>query len=117
MSFPDRGVTKRYYTFSQPFNWRDFGDECLSIHGAPRSAIRAGMTERREAPTILAAKQHDALSVFAPANLLREARRQRGLPEERLAAVCALDPDGETSALLTRLDLAGRPGLGTAARG
>ena len=41
------------------------------------------MTERREAPTILAAKQHDALSVFAPANLLREARRQRGLPEER----------------------------------
>jgi uridine phosphorylase len=53
------------------------------------------MTERREAPTILAAKQHDAPSVFAPANLLREARRQRGLPEESVPAVCALDPDGD----------------------
>ena len=53
------------------------------------------MTERREAPTILAAKRHDAPSVFAPANLLREARRQRGLPEESVPAVCALDPDGD----------------------
>lgn len=47
------------------------------------------------APTILRAKQLDAPSVFAPANLLREARRQRGLPDEPVPAVCALDPDGD----------------------
>lgn len=53
------------------------------------------MTEKRPAPNILTAKRHDAPSVFAPANLLREARRQRGLPDESVPAVCALDPDGD----------------------
>jgi uridine phosphorylase len=53
------------------------------------------MTETRPAPTILSSKQHDAPSVFAPANLLREARRQRGLPDEPVPVVCALDPDGD----------------------
>jgi uridine phosphorylase len=46
-------------------------------------------------PTILGLKQHDAPSIFTPANLLREARRQRGLPDEPVPAVCALDPDGD----------------------
>jgi hypothetical protein len=46
-------------------------------------------------PTIFASKQHSAPSVFQPANLLREARRQRGLPAESVPAVCALDPDGD----------------------
>lgn len=53
------------------------------------------MTGRGQAPTILAAKRHGARSVFEPANLLREARRQRGLPQEAVPAVCALDPDGD----------------------
>ncbi|MDT5352354.1 MAG: hypothetical protein QOJ56_886 [Mycobacterium sp.] len=53
------------------------------------------MTDRRQAPTILAAKLHNAPSVFEPANLLREARRQRGLPDATVPAVCALDPDGD----------------------
>jgi uridine phosphorylase len=53
------------------------------------------MKETRPVPTILSSKQHDAPSVFAPANLLREARRQRGLPDEPVPAVCALDPDGD----------------------
>jgi uridine phosphorylase len=53
------------------------------------------MTETRTPPTILGLKQHDAPSVFAPANLLREARRQRGLPDEPVPVVCALDPDGD----------------------
>lgn len=53
------------------------------------------MTDKRPAPTILTEKQHDAPSVFAPANLLREARRQRSLPDENVPAVCALDPDGD----------------------
>jgi uridine phosphorylase len=36
-----------------------------------------------------------APSVFQPENLLREARRQRGLPDAPVPAVCALDPDGD----------------------
>lgn len=40
-------------------------------------------------------KQYDAHSVFQPENLLREARRQRGLPDSPVPAVCALDPDGD----------------------
>ncbi len=41
------------------------------------------------------ARQYDAPSVFQPENLLREARRQRGLPDTPVPAVCALDPDGD----------------------
>ena len=37
---------------------------------------------------------HDA-SVFEPANLLREARRQKHLPELPVPRVCLLDPDGD----------------------
>jgi uridine phosphorylase len=40
-------------------------------------------------------RQYDAPSVFQPENLLREARRQRGLPDTPVPAVCALDPDGD----------------------
>ena len=53
------------------------------------------MGERDEAPNLLAAKAYDAPSVFRPENLLREARRQRGLPDAPVPAVCALDPDGD----------------------
>jgi uridine phosphorylase len=38
---------------------------------------------------------YDAPSVFRPENLLREARRQRRLPDEPVPEVCALDPDGD----------------------
>jgi hypothetical protein len=40
------------------------------------SEIGACMTEKQPAPNNLTAKQYDAPSVFVPANLLREARRQ-----------------------------------------
>jgi uridine phosphorylase len=53
------------------------------------------MTDKAETPPILATKTHGAPSVFRPENLLREARRQRGLPDEPVPAVCALDPDGD----------------------
>lgn len=53
------------------------------------------MTESRQPPTILTPKRHASPSVFRPENLLREARRQRGLPEATVPAVCALDPDGD----------------------
>ena len=49
----------------------------------------------KDAPLLLGPKDHDAPSVFRPENLLREARRQRGLPETNVPAVCALDPDGD----------------------
>jgi uridine phosphorylase len=48
----------------------------------------------KDAP-ILAHKHHGAPSVFTPENLLREARRQKGLPPGRVPAVCVLDPDGD----------------------
>jgi uridine phosphorylase len=41
------------------------------------------------------AKEHAADSVFRPENLLREARRQKGLAEQPVPAVCVLDPDGD----------------------
>jgi uridine phosphorylase len=44
---------------------------------------------------ILRDKQHDAPSVFRPENLLREARRQKGLPEIPVPPLCVLDPDGD----------------------
>jgi uridine phosphorylase len=53
------------------------------------------MGNKDEAPSILAAKTYGAPSVFRPENLLREARRQRGLPDAAVPAVCALDPDGD----------------------
>src|SRR4051794_8780216 len=40
-------------------------------------------------------KDPDAPSVFAPAALMREARRQKGLAVADVPAVCILDPDGD----------------------
>jgi len=47
------------------------------------------------AAAILARTDYSEQSVFLPENLLREARRQRGLPAGRVPAVCLLDPDGD----------------------
>ncbi len=44
---------------------------------------------------ILDLKNSAAPSVFQPANLLREARRQRGLEHAEVPAICLLDPDGD----------------------
>jgi len=46
-------------------------------------------------PPILAGKDYAAPSVFEPENLLREARRQKGLPITAVPEVCLLDPDGD----------------------
>jgi uridine phosphorylase len=46
-------------------------------------------------PPLLRHKHYDQPSVFVPENLLREARRQKGTPEEAIPAVCLLDPDGD----------------------
>jgi uridine phosphorylase len=46
-------------------------------------------------PPILLHKHYDAPSVFEPAALLREARRQKGLSAVDVPPVCILDPDGD----------------------
>jgi uridine phosphorylase len=46
-------------------------------------------------PTILGRKNTSAPSVFLPAALLREARRQKGLATVDVPPVCILDPDGD----------------------
>lgn len=46
-------------------------------------------------PPILEQKHHGAAAVFRPENLLREARRQRGLPHLAVPEICILDPDGD----------------------
>jgi uridine phosphorylase len=54
---------------------------------------------------ILANKHYRMPSIFTPDNLLREARRQKGLPMARVPAICVLDPDGD---LVDHLHAAGR---------
>jgi uridine phosphorylase len=48
-----------------------------------------------EAVPILKSKYYDAPSVFTPENLLREARRQKGLTFGQVPSICVLDPDGD----------------------
>ena len=59
------------------------------------------MSSDKPAP-ILRAKDYAAPSAFEPANLLREARRQKGLAEAEVPAVCLLDPDGDILRALRR---------------
>lgn len=46
-------------------------------------------------PSTPLTKDYAAPSVFRPDHLLREARRQKGLPEHDVPEVCILDPDGD----------------------
>ena len=61
-----------------------------------------------QAPPIIGHKHYDAPSVFTPESLLREARRQKGLPIEPVPAICVFDPDGD---LLDYLQATGRAQL------
>ncbi|MEO5365601.1 MAG: nucleoside phosphorylase [Magnetococcus sp. WYHC-3] len=56
-------------------------------------------------PPILRDKHHQDDSVFLPENLLREARRQKGIVPGAVPSVCLLDPDGD---ILRRLVREGR---------
>ncbi len=51
-------------------------------------------------------KHYRSAAVFTPANLLREARRQKSLPSGDVPPVCVLDPDGDIVAYLLRKKLA-----------
>jgi uridine phosphorylase len=55
---------------------------------------------------LLRAKAYDQPSVFQPANLLREGRRQLGRPDTAVPAVCLLDPDGDIVRHLVATDQA-----------
>lgn len=52
------------------------------------------MTDRN-LPPLLRDKHHDAPSAFTPESLLREARRQKDVPNVPVPEVCILDPDGD----------------------
>lgn len=52
-------------------------------------------SEDSSMPPILRHKRYDAPSVFAPENLLREARRQTTIPAGAIPRICVLDPDGD----------------------
>jgi len=56
-------------------------------------------------PSIREDKDTSAPSVFRPAALLREARRQKGLAAINVPPVCILDPDGD---IVRRLQQSGR---------
>ncbi|HEY8870471.1 MAG TPA: aminotransferase class V-fold PLP-dependent enzyme [Candidatus Limnocylindrales bacterium] len=62
----------------------------------------------RVPPPILEDKHHAEPSAFMPENLLREARRQKGLPIANVPLVCVLDPDGDIMRELVRAGRAHR---------
>ena len=59
-------------------------------------------------PPITEDKHHDDPSAFTPESLLREARRQKGLPIANVPSVCVLDPDGDIVRELLRAGRARR---------
>jgi nucleoside phosphorylase len=56
------------------------------------SRMKNGVTLRSP---LLERADHRSPSVFLPENLLREARRQKGLLPGRIPEICILDPDGD----------------------
>jgi uridine phosphorylase len=66
--------------------------------------IRIGYSLNMGTPPLFANKRTSAASIFTPAALLREARRQKRLTEVPTPAICILDPDGD---LVRRLSQAG----------
>lgn len=46
-------------------------------------------------PPLLRNKSHKRAAVFTPENLLREARRQKGIAKGKVPEICVLDPDGD----------------------
>lgn len=51
---------------------------------------------------ILSHKYPDKPSVFQPENILREARRQKGITELVIPEICILDPDGDIEEYVIR---------------
>ena len=64
-----------------------------------------GVAAESTSSPLLTGKDFAAVSEFDPANLLREGRRQRGLPSVTVPAVCLMDPDGD---IVRYLQVSGR---------
>jgi hypothetical protein len=64
-----------------------------------------------KAPPILRHKRYEAASAFTPENLLRQARRQKRLPNIAVPEICILDPDGDIVRNLRATERASRLGL------
>jgi uridine phosphorylase len=65
---------------------------------APTDELAPTMDATSLAPTtapLLVRRDYHRPSVFRPENLLREARRQKGIDEGRVPPICVLDPDGD----------------------
>jgi uridine phosphorylase len=61
-------------------------------------------------PPILQHKRYGAPSAFTPENLLRQARRQKRLPDIAVPDICILDPDGDIVRNLCAAERARRHG-------
>ena len=72
----------------------------LSEDAAPVRDETVVPSERNGSPLLRKLRDSKAASVFKPENLLREGRRQRGLPEGDVPEICVLDPDGDLMRLL-----------------
>ena len=64
----------------------------------------------RVLPPILRDKHYSTPSAFTPESLLREARRQRDVPDMPIPEICILDPDGDIVRFLRAADRALRFG-------
>ena len=64
------------------------------------NVVRSGFGRSVDGSPLFGRADHDAPSVFRPENMLREARRQKGLRSGRVPPVCVLDPDGDVVRLL-----------------
>lgn len=58
-------------------------------------ATTASQSNNQSNPPILRHKQYNKPSIFTPENLLREARRQKAIPNGMTPTICVLDPDGD----------------------
>ena len=81
------------------------GGDTMGTEMLDQSDARTRPCDFETAP-LLAPKQYGAPSAFTAANLLREARRQKGLPIAPVPAICVLDPDGD---LVDYLQASGQP--------
>jgi uridine phosphorylase len=57
--------------------------------------MRMGDRNLRGLPPILRNKYYNVPSAFTPESLLREARRQKDVPNTPVPEICVLDPDGD----------------------
>ncbi len=75
------------------------GQGSASLQNETTATDGAGPDTVRASP-LMARRDHADPSVFRPENMLREARRQKGIGDAAVPPVCILDPDGDIVHLL-----------------